>query len=110
MQRLRRIAMGDQVLLRVPGERGTLMARAADTPAGEIARGRGGFLRNEQDTPYITDPTVNSVASANDSVATRVSVGSARFQTKTAATRIAQASVTRPSQTQRSTRRGSSIP
>jgi hypothetical protein len=33
------------------------MAIAADIPAGQIARGRGGFMRNAQDTPYITDPT-----------------------------------------------------
>lgn len=37
------------------------MARAADTFQGErepgIQRGRGGFMRSANDTPYITDPT-----------------------------------------------------
>lgn len=39
------------------------MAIAADTPAGEIARGRGGFYRNAADVPYVTDPSGSTVKS-----------------------------------------------
>ncbi len=33
------------------------MAISAGPPEGTIQRGRGGFMRNAQGTPYITDPT-----------------------------------------------------
>lgn len=33
------------------------MALATDTPAGQIAPGRGGFMRNALDVPYIACPT-----------------------------------------------------
>jgi hypothetical protein len=33
------------------------MAIAAGAPSGTIERGRGGFMRNAQGTPYITDPS-----------------------------------------------------
>lgn len=39
------------------------MAKAADTPAGEIARGRGGFYRSETGAPYVTDPNDATVKS-----------------------------------------------
>lgn len=39
------------------------MAISADTPAGEIARGRGGFYRNAADVPYVTDPSGATVKS-----------------------------------------------
>lgn len=37
------------------------MAIQAAPPVGEIARGRGGFYRNAQDTPYVTDPNGETV-------------------------------------------------
>ena len=39
------------------------MAIQAAPPVGEIARGRGGFYRNAQDTPYVTDPNGELVKS-----------------------------------------------
>ena len=33
------------------------MAISAGPPEGTIQRGRGGFLRNTQDVPFVTDPT-----------------------------------------------------
>lgn len=39
------------------------MAISAGEPAGTLQRGRGGFLRNGQDTPYVTDPTGATVKS-----------------------------------------------
>ena len=70
-----------------------------DDPGGQVAL---------EDVAERQDGVV-SVATAKVSVAMRVSFGSARFQTKIAATRMAHDSTTRPSQTQRSMRRGSSM-
>ena len=39
------------------------MAISADSPAGEIARGRGGFYRSSDGKPYIVDPSGDLVKS-----------------------------------------------